>query len=192
MDDNNPPSSQNLQNSQNFSSQFFPPNFQNSQYTQFSRNFQYPPNALNFSYHFIPSNMFNFSNTPTFSSTHNFSFHFFPTNIQNLSQNIDNTSQNDQDSATEMASLPDFQIPPYSTQPLADEEETEAVPRKQHELWSIDDDMLITSAWLTISTDSIVGNAEQQRIFWMRITDYYKEHRLLGRPERTQIVIEGH
>ncbi|XP_050207438.1 uncharacterized protein LOC126656858 [Mercurialis annua] len=74
----------------------------------------------------------------------------------------------------------DTQIPEFSTQqgiekiitsdPI-EENDGKRIP------WSVEDDKVLASAWLTISNCSVAGNSQSETKFWNRITTYYNEHR---------------
>ncbi|XP_039133241.1 uncharacterized protein LOC120270288 [Dioscorea cayenensis subsp. rotundata] len=39
--------------------------------------------------------------------------------------------------------------------------------------YSMEDDKMLVNAWLTISTDSVVGTAQNDETFWKRVTEYF-------------------
>ena len=101
---------------------------------------------------------------------------------------------------------PDFNPFPENTdvgtQPLEVEEVPETqfnskppVPMKQHPKWNpigkklgnftVDEDKVLVSSWLNVSTDPIVITSQKAEAYWKRITDGYNALRG-AHPERTQ------
>ncbi|GJY56453.1 glutathione S-transferase T3-like protein [Tanacetum coccineum] len=62
---------------------------------------------------------------------------------------------------------------------------------KKGELWSQGEEELLMSAWVTISTDNVTGNAQQGKDYWRRITNYYNDYRK-SFPPRTQPKVKAH
>ncbi|XP_027071957.1 glutathione S-transferase T3-like [Coffea arabica] len=107
-----------------------------------------------------------------------------------IRKDFDFTGQ--QDNATPTESISDSQFPPYSTQreveninltnEAVEEPDGKCVP------WSVDDDKILASAWLTISNCSIVGNSQHEESFWKRVVDYFNENRKSGPPRKYKVV----
>ncbi|XP_027174774.1 glutathione S-transferase T3-like [Coffea eugenioides] len=97
-----------------------------------------------------------------------------------------------QENAASTESTSDSQFPPYSTQRGVDNitltnEAMEECDYKRVP-WSVDDDKMLASAWLTISNCSIVGNSQNDESFWKRVTNYFNENRQFGLPRKYKAV----
>ncbi|XP_039141194.1 glutathione S-transferase T3 [Dioscorea cayenensis subsp. rotundata] len=104
-------------------------------------------------------------------------------------ENLDKNSHADQQNTTETGSFSDSQFPPFFTQPrieniILNEDQHEDQVEKQQP-WSMEDDKMLVSAWLTISTNSVVGTSQNDRTFWKRVTDYFNENRQSGPRRKT-------
>uniref|UniRef100_A0A7N0V0W6 Myb-like domain-containing protein n=1 Tax=Kalanchoe fedtschenkoi TaxID=63787 RepID=A0A7N0V0W6_KALFE len=43
--------------------------------------------------------------------------------------------------------------------------------------WSVKEEEMLISSWLTISNDTVIGNAQTRRSFWGHVTDYFNTYR---------------
>lgn len=192
------PNSNNYQNFQNLPYPFFQPNTQNFQNLQ---NYYNPQN--------FPFYNPNVQNQASFS--HPFTYPFFNPSMTNENPNLgisgfpipvidpknsDQASRTEQEKGTtDSGSFTDSQIPTYSSQPgieniiLTESPAAEIVEKRQ--AWSREDEKKLASAWLTISSDSIVGNGQNDKTFWKRITDYFNASRGAD-PPRKQNTLKQH
>ncbi|KAK6133964.1 hypothetical protein DH2020_032285 [Rehmannia glutinosa] len=58
--------------------------------------------------------------------------------------------------------------------------------------WSVDKEELLTKAWVTISCDSIVGNDQACKDFWIRIEKYFNEFQKKGTMSRLSGPLKNH
>ncbi|XP_050222546.1 glutathione S-transferase T3-like [Mercurialis annua] len=165
-------------------------------------NFGYPPQIPN------SSSPPNFQNPPIFS----YPFPMFPNSnyynpaIANQYYNpgmrvdistppseeikdFDGASSTNQETPKNSSS--DAQFPPYSTQQGLENIDltNDSVEQEKRVPWNIEDDRLL--AWLTISTNSITGNAQNNKQFWKRITEYFNNNRK-SRPSRACNSVKQH
>ncbi|CAN1816361.1 hypothetical protein LINPERHAP1_LOCUS27744 [Linum perenne] len=56
---------------------------------------------------------------------------------------------------------------------------------------TIEDDKLLASSYLIISTDSVKGNGQNRKDFWERITKHFNDHDMSGN-DRTQQSLKSH
>ncbi|XP_027108946.1 glutathione S-transferase T3-like [Coffea arabica] len=97
-----------------------------------------------------------------------------------------------QENVASTESMSDSQFPPYSTQRGVDNITltNEAMEESDYKRvpWSVDDDKMLASVWLTISNCSIVGNSQNNESFWKRVTDCFNENRQFGPPRKYKAV----
>ena len=111
----------------------------------------------------------------------NFPYPYFLQNMQINSHNLDVGSRTHNSKSTETGSISSYQIPHFSTEPeigninLTQEPDEEVGDKRQP--WSMEDDKRLAKAWLTISSDPIMGNGQSEKHFWNRIIEYYDEYR---------------
>ena len=122
----------------------------------------------------------------------NFPQPFLPQIIQNNPPK-DVASRTDLSSPTEMGSLSNSHIQ-FSSQ-ARDEQVTSSKQRieknKEKHSWSITEEKLLASSWLTISTDSVIGNGQNDRAFWKRVAEYFNEAKHDG-PTRLHSTVKNH
>lgn len=83
------------------------------------------------------------------------------------------------------------EIPPFSTQESVENKELDENNHSKalnKEKWSHKEDELMISAWLVISTDSVVGTNQQSKDFWKRIVEYYNTHRASFIERKTNVL----
>uniref|UniRef100_A0A7N0UHS3 Myb-like domain-containing protein n=1 Tax=Kalanchoe fedtschenkoi TaxID=63787 RepID=A0A7N0UHS3_KALFE len=73
------------------------------------------------------------------------------------------------------------EVPPTATQ----EKSSRSVK------WTVEEEEMLISAWLTISNDSVIGNAQTGWSFWGRVTDYFNTYRKT-KIEREESQIKPH
>ena len=176
----------NLENAQNLPFPLYPPNIQNFQ------NLPYPHYLPNLEYSQNSQNAFNFPYPFFHPQMQNFSQPFLPQIIQNNPPK-DVASRTDLSSPTEMGSLSNSHIQ-FSSQ-ARDEQVTSSKQRieknKEKHSWSITEEKLLASSWLTISTDSVIGNGQNDRAFWKRVAEYFNEAKHDG-PTRLHSTVKNH
>ncbi|KAL6640451.1 hypothetical protein ACP70R_021574 [Stipagrostis hirtigluma subsp. patula] len=80
-------------------------------------------------------------------------------------------------------SLSGSQFPsPLGEQAFDEDAAVEATPpvkgsKRRSKNFSVQEDILLVSAWLEISTDAVQGNEQSRTSYWQRIHDYFHEHK---------------
>uniref|UniRef100_A0A7N0SVY4 Myb-like domain-containing protein n=1 Tax=Kalanchoe fedtschenkoi TaxID=63787 RepID=A0A7N0SVY4_KALFE len=57
--------------------------------------------------------------------------------------------------------------------------------------WTVEEEEMLITSWLTISNDSVIGNAQTRGSFWVRVTDYFNMYRKI-KIEREKSQIKPH
>ncbi|KAG8374424.1 hypothetical protein BUALT_Bualt11G0130400 [Buddleja alternifolia] len=65
------------------------------------------------------------------------------------------------------------------------------VVTKKRQFWSVEEEKLMLSAYLTISSDPVTGTDQKMEAFWERITKYYNEFSSSGH-KRNISTVKGH
>ncbi|CAN1339531.1 Glutathione S-transferase T3, partial [Linum perenne] len=81
--------------------------------------------------------------------------------------------------------------PPADTRPDDMVESDGMSNDESRKKWTIEDDKLLASSYLIISTDSVKGNRQNRKDFWERITKYFNDHDMSGN-DRTQQSLKSH
>ena len=190
------PNSNNTPNYQNHPYGFYPPNFpnyQNHPYSLYPQNFSpFPPSQSS-------QNLPNFPPYPYFSppnfhnqNCENISYPYCPPNLP-TSPPLDVASRTS--NTSDPCSFSDSQNPSISVPPQMENINLNA-PRnvdvvEKRQAWTPEDDRMLVKAWITISSDSVVGNDQNLKAFWRRIANYFNKHRKSG-PERTRTSVKQH
>ncbi|CAN1781480.1 Glutathione S-transferase T3 [Linum perenne] len=81
--------------------------------------------------------------------------------------------------------------PPADTRPDDMVESDGMINDESHKRWTVEDDKLLASSYLIISTDSVKGNGQNKKDFRERITKYFNDHVTSGN-DRTQQSLKSH
>ncbi|KAI3669550.1 hypothetical protein L6452_40789 [Arctium lappa] len=74
----------------------------------------------------------------------------------------------------------------------ADISESDKSQKADRATWSVEEDKVLAMAYVTISTDPIVGNDQKNATFWQRVITYYNDHRPARSLERILSSVKGH
>jgi len=90
-------------------------------------------------------------------------------------------------------SVSESKVTPFSTQDrlkniTLNEREEGATEREKRSSFSLEEDTLLISSWLSVSKDSIIGADQTRRTFWGKVTtNYNKYHGELREKSKRQL-----